>query len=168
MKQTSQTSKTYTYTTKPFAGTIVEKNGVKGFVFNSKTYYQHEINKFKDGEKVTLEITSKRPKRTEQQNRYLWGVYYALISEETGEQDIEGLHTYFKGMFLTKEIKEVRGQKVRITESTTNLSVGQFCNYVLKIQAETGIEAPPTENYGLAPLTGTQIEYPEGSTNTAF
>ena len=45
-----------------------------------------------------------------------------------------------------------RRKKVRKKKSTTELGVGEFCEFIMNIEAETGVAAPPTENYNLAPL----------------
>ncbi len=137
--------------TQPFAARIgVDDNGVtKRLVLESKVWYQHQLNKFRVGERVTLEIHNRKAKRTEAQNRYLWGVFYPLIAKETGENDIDALHELFKGKFLTEGIVEVLGEKVRKKKSTTELGVGEFCEFVMNIESLTGIEAPPTESYGL-------------------
>ena len=138
----------------PFAARIgVADDGVtKKLVVSSKAWYQHSLNKFKAGESVTLEIHNRKAKRTQSQNNYLWGVFYPLISKETGETNIDRLHELFKGMFLSEGVVEVLGRKVRMKKSTTELGVGEFCEFVMAIEAETGIEAPPTENWELAPL----------------
>lgn len=145
---------TYTTQSEQFAGEIVleKTTGQKKLKILSERFYKNQINKFKPGEKVSIVITNKKPKRTEQQNRYYWGVYLPLIAQETGEADTDRLHTLFKGKYLTKGIYEVLGQKVRITRSTTELSVGEFNEYIVNIAAETGIEPPPTQNYGLEPI----------------
>lgn len=145
--------KTTVTRTQGFAATIrVKDGGVKGVAVASPRFYQHQINKFRDGEQVTLEIHNERPKRTEAQNRYYWGVYLPLVSNETGEADIDRLHELFKGKFLTQGIVEVLGEKVRLKKSTTELGVGEFCDYIMNIQNLTGVEAPPTESFGLVSL----------------
>ena len=140
--------------TQSFAGKVIKSvdNVNNLLVFQSQIYYQHKLNKFKGDEQVLITISNKKPKRTEQQNRYYWGVYLPLIALETGERNLERLHTLFKGKFLTESIVEVLGQKVRIVKSTTGLSKGGFGQYIMDIEAETGIQAPPTENYGLEPI----------------
>lgn len=144
----------YITRSQPFAATIVvsKVDGKKSLAIASKAWYQHQLNKFKGGERVTLEIHSKKPKRTDQQNRYYWGVYLPLIARETGEHDLEALHELFKGLFLSEGVVEVLGQKVRKKKSTTDLGVGEFCEFIMNIEAHTEIAAPPTENYGLDPL----------------
>ena len=137
--------------TQPFAAIVKPsaRTGSKTLVMKSPAWFAHQINKFQDGEEVSLIITNRRPKRSEQQNAYYWGVYLPLISKETGEQDIDRLHELFKGLFLTKAIVKVLGKPVRIKKSTTELSISEFSEYIMKIEAETGIAAPPTENYSL-------------------
>ena len=138
----------------PFAARIVigDDGVTHKLVVESKAWYQHALNKFKAGERVTLEIHNRRAKRTEQQNRYYWGVFLPLVAKETGEHNLDRLHELFKGKFLSEGVVEVLGQKVRMKKSTTELGVGEFCDFVMNIEAETGVEAPPTESYDLAPL----------------
>ena len=144
----------YTYTTRSFAGKIIidKETGRNKLEWTSKRYWLHELGKFKPGTPVTFNITNKRPKRTEAQNRYLWGVFYPLIAEETGEQDLNRLHELFKGKFLTEKIVDVLGEKVRLKKSSTELSVGEFCDFIANIYELTKVYPPPTENYDLAPL----------------
>jgi hypothetical protein len=133
-------------------GDPFDKTGNNKLVVLSKAYYQHQLNKFKDGTKVTLEVHTRKPKRTLAQNAYYWGVYLPLIASETGERDLDALHELFKGKFLAEGIVEVLGEKVRKKKSTTELGVGEFCQYIIDIQNLTAIEAPPTENYELESL----------------
>ena len=158
--------KAYTYTTKSFLGHIREKDGLKHFEMASPLYHQHELNKFKTGEEVSIIYTSKKPKRTEAQNSYYWGVYLPLISAETGN-DIDDLHVLFKGMFLSKGVIEVLGHKVRKAKSTTELTAGQFTEYIQRIEELTGVLAPPTENYVFGEKKK-EIDYPEGEYKPTF
>ena len=145
----SKTSQIYITDTKDFSATIEEVDGKKVLAISHRNWYDTQINKFKVGEKVSLYVSSRRPKRSEAQNRYYFGVYLPLIAKETGEYNIERLHNLFKGMFLTTGIVDVLGQKVRMTKSTTELSKNDFSEYIMAIEAETGVQAPPTADYGL-------------------
>lgn len=98
-----------------------------------------------DGKEFALTINERKPKRSERQNAYYW-LYIGIISNETGFTPDE-LHTMFKGKFLTREIKEVMGQKVRITKSTTDLSKSEFAEYIMEIETFTGIQTPNTDDY---------------------
>ena len=154
-KQPRQTKDSASITrSQPFAAMIgVAEDGVKKkLVLQSPAWYNHQLNKFKVGEMVTLEIHNRKSKRTLAQNNYYFGVYLPLIGKETGEHNIDRLHALFGGKFLTEMIVEVLGQKTRIKKSTTELNIGEFSEYIMNIEAETGIEAPPTESYGLVNL----------------
>lgn len=143
------------YKTETFAAEIVnnaETAHSNKLKIESPTYYQHRLNSFKAGDKVTINITNKRPKRTGQQNRYLWGVYYPEIAKETGEQDLDKLHELFKLKFLTTGIHKVLGNEVRMVRSTTDLTVSEFIEFIMSIEGLTGVAAPPPENYSLSPL----------------
>lgn len=137
----------HTYTTRSFAATIKTVEGKKKTVLKHPYFYQNEINKFKEDESVTIEITSKKPKRTEQQNRYLWGVYYPQIAQETGEYDLDYLHECFKKKFLVVGKKIVFGEEVTVYKSSTQLSVIEFSDFIASIYQLTGVMPPPTENF---------------------
>lgn len=135
----------YVTDTKNFAGVIEEVGGIRKMRLLAPDYYSTELKKFKVGEEVTCFISSRRPKRSDAQNRYYWGVYLPAIAKETGENNLESLHTLFKGLFLTTGIVDVLGKKVRLTKSTTDLSKNDFTEYIMKIEAETGVQAPPVD-----------------------
>lgn len=137
--------------TKDFSAKIIDKNGNKELKISSPVWYQHQLNKFKVGERVSIYISTRKPKRSEQQNRYYWGAYLPIISKETGEKNLDRLHKLFTGMFLTESIELVLGKQVRMTKSTATLSISEFSAYIESIEAETGVMAPPTINY-FAPL----------------
>jgi hypothetical protein len=79
-----------------------------------------------------------------------------IIADETG-MNVDELHAWAKGKFLTQEITEVFGDKVRLTKSTTELSKSEFSEYIQNIEIETGIPAPDTTPFGLA-LTHEEYE----------
>ena len=139
----------YITDTKDFSGVIEVVDGQNKIRISSPDWFQTQLNKFEEGEKVSMYISNRRPKRSDAQNRYYFGVYLPLIAKETGEYNIDRLHNLFKGMFLTTGIVEVLGQKVRMTKSTTELSKNDFSEYIMAIEAETGVQAPPTADYGL-------------------
>lgn len=98
-----------------------------------------------EGQDVSLEVSTRKSKRSGEQNRYYW-LYLTLIKEETGNE-IEDLHSYFKGKFLTQRISEIYGDKYRVTKSTTDLSKGEFCEYLVNISSLTQVELPDTTEY---------------------
>lgn len=117
------------------------------FAFKSeahKNMFQRWLQQW-EGKEVGIEVIEKKPKRTEQQNRYYW-MYLSLIESETGNKK-KALHALFSKRFLTEEITELYGDKVRVTKSTTELSVGEFCEYLIDISTITQVELPDTEEY---------------------
>lgn len=151
-KESVAKTSAYITRTESFAAKIKKVGYQNELVVLSKKWYHTQLNKFKDGESVILEVHNKKPKRTEQQNRYYFGVYLPLIARETGEQNLDSLHELFKGLFLTTGVVDVLGHKVRLKKSTTDLGTSEFSEYIMAIENETNIKAPPVENYGLDPL----------------
>lgn len=140
----------HSYKTRDYAGVIVMDGPKKRVELKAPRYYQHDLNKFRVGEEISLYVTSKKPLRTIRQNRY-YRVYLNEISLEGGH-DVDYLHEFFKGEFLSSEPRLMYGKEVRKKGSTTELSVNDFCEYILKIAELTGIEPPPTESYNLGSL----------------
>lgn len=140
MSDTVNTHKSY-----QFGATVETKDGKKVLKILAEPYFRTCIGKFKDGEKLSLTVTSHRGKRTTQQNKYYWH-YLGMIHEETGN-DVDDLHTLFKGLFLSKGITEVFGEKVRKVQSTTELNIVEFSDYIRNIEVKTGILAPDTTGY---------------------
>lgn len=96
-------------------------------------------------------VTNKKPKRTEQQNRYYW-FYLGIISDETGEKDIMRLHCLFKKKFIKNQRVVVLGEEVEMDVTTTEMTISEFCEYILSIEEFTEIPAPDTTNYNLPKL----------------
>ena len=133
--------------TQSFAAIIApDGKGGKKLHLKSPTWYQNQISKFREGEHVTLVIHNRRPKRSLAQNAYYWGVYLPLIAEKTGERNLDRLHELFKGLFLTSGIVKVLGKPVRMKKSTTALNKVEFSEFIMAIEAETGIASPPTDS----------------------
>ena len=131
-----------------FLGMITAKGMNRQIEFLSDRYYQYYLRTQLDvGDKVSVNITNKKPKRTIRQNSFLWA-YYTLIAQDTGHSP-EEIHEWAKGKFLPSKVVDVMGDKVRMKASTTDLSVSEFIEYVMKIEAETGIVMPPLENWDL-------------------
>lgn len=94
--------------------------------------------------RVNVSITKWNDVRSNQQNRYLWGVCYYMISEELGYTADE-IHELCKEMFLKTWIM-VNGKELPTTVSTTKLTTVGFMEYVSKIviwaSTELGLRIP--------------------------
>lgn len=132
-----------TYESRSFAAVIGGEPGAHKLRIKAGPYYRTFLNRLKLGSQVSIEITDRKPKRTEAQNRYLW-VFYGDIARETGHSP-EELHEYFKAEFLPAKTTEVFGKQVSIPPSTTNLTRIEFGEYIDKIASLTGVEPPPVE-----------------------
>lgn len=101
-----------------------------------------------NNQEVRIEISTKKEKRSAQQNKYYWGVYLPLIADEKGymPHEIEDLHALFKGKFLSNGIKKILGENVRSIKSSTELSKVEFCDFLVNISNLTEVELPDTTN----------------------
>lgn len=147
-----------TYESQHFGGKIVfdpdlNKNRM---MFNAQALWQNFLDKTcKVGDEVSFYITNKRPKRSDQQNRY-YHLYLSLISLSSG-YTIEELKIWAKGKFLSKGITTVFGERVRIVKSSADLRIGEFVILLDSIEQETGIPLPITEPF-LNPLSHKEYE----------
>ena len=114
-----------------------------------------QLSRLRDGP-VEIRITRKRATRSQQQNRYYWGVVVALIAEHTG-YTAEETHTVLKQRFLPKRLAmanrngEIVGEYV-IGGSTAALSLGEFTDYLEQIKdfalTELDVAIPNAEGDG--------------------
>lgn len=102
-------------------------------------------NNSKPGDEGSMRIELRRPKRTALQNAFYW-VYLDLVAISSGHE-VEELHTWAKGTFLSTGITEVFGHKVRKVKSTTDLNRSEFVEYLSQIEEATGVPIPDTEPF---------------------
>lgn len=113
------------------------------------------------GQDEEWQVTIKKHKksRSDTQNAALWGVAYATLERETGN-DPEDLHAYFCGEFFGWSETEVMGRrKVKPRRTTTRDESGKrdvvawdvFCDFYATIQrraAAIGVYVPdPDPNW---------------------
>jgi len=89
--------------------------------------------------------------RSQQQNRYLWGICYPEVLKHLPGWEAEDIHEYFLGEWSGWEVIEGMGRKrMRPIKRSSNLSTTDFMNYVDFVQrkaAEHGIYIPsPNES----------------------
>lgn len=123
----------------------------RGKIENGKAkVYQPElmqmyIESLKEGTEIKYTLGVHRNTRSNEQNRYMFGVVYLMISERTG-YFIEEVHDAMKIKFLT--IEETPLHRVR---STSTLDTLELEEYLTKIRTwaslELGLYIPlPNEN----------------------
>jgi len=87
---------------------------------------------FKEDVVVEGVIEKQSRSRTNQQNRWLWGVAYKILSDHTGYTP-EEIHEIIKYKFLRKHYT-VGDEQYDVGSTTTTLSTVEFSEYKEKIQ----------------------------------
>jgi len=87
-----------------------------------KDFARHE------GKVVGVTVDRKKEFRSLDQNAYLWGVVYEIISEETGMLS-EEVHEAMKLMFLRKEVSGI--ETVRSTATLTKEEMARFIDDII-------------------------------------
>lgn len=79
--------------------------------------------------KITVE--EYRPRRTHDQNAYLWGVCYRTIKEQLLGWDLDDIHEFFMGeCFGWETIEGLGGLRLRPLRHSSKLSVEEFSQYI--------------------------------------
>ena len=89
---------------------------------------------------VDVTIAPFQETRRARANRFLFGVIYKLIAQETGHS-VDDLHEYFKARhnskvieFLNVETGEM--EERRIAQTTTKLSIQEFSDYMERVMVD--------------------------------
>jgi hypothetical protein len=94
-----------------------------------------------EGKRVTVTVEKEKRKRSNQQNKYYWGVVLQLIAEHTGE-DPENIHEALKAHFAPKHVVG----NIVIPSATRYLDTIDFSTFVEKVARwaaeELGIMIP--------------------------
>lgn len=96
-------------------------------------------NSFKDqlklleGKEVDVTIAIHKKRRSNNQNRYYWGVVVKILCDELGYMPDE-LHDAIKYKFLAKNI-DLKGEKLPVLGSTNKLNTAQFEDLMAKVRA---------------------------------
>ena len=98
---------------------------------------------------LDFEARPRRGRRSDQQNRYLWGVVYKTIVAHLDGWDADDVHEYFLGEHFGWEALEGLGRKrLRPVRRSSRLNKQEFSDYVAFIQrkmAERGVFIPDPE-----------------------
>lgn len=91
-------------------------------------------------------VQEHKRKRSDAQNRYLWGAVYPLICKHLDGWDPEDVHEYFLGEhFGWQEIAGLGRRRVKPIRRSSQLSTVEFMDFVAFIQrrmAEHGVYVP--------------------------
>lgn len=97
------------------------------------------------GEPLRLIVTAEERKRNDLQNRFYWGAVLRSISEQAwvdGKQyDKDTWHEFFARAYgVCDELTLPDGEIITRRKSTTQMSVGEFSEYLDQIQAHASTE----------------------------
>lgn len=106
---------------------------------------QHATQCLERGEPLRLTITSEEKRRTSEANRFYWGVVLRDIAEqawvEDRQYDKDTWHEYFADLYGVKVEKRLPdGRIVSLRKSTSEMSAGEFSEYLTKVQARAASE----------------------------
>jgi hypothetical protein len=82
-----------------------------------------------EGKRVTVTVEKEKRKRSNQQNKYYWGVVLQLIAEHTGE-DPENIHEALKAHFAPKHVVG----NIVIPSATRYLDTIDFSLFIEKVR----------------------------------
>ena len=123
------------------------KDGV--LTLKNSSWFRNIFARYEDC-KVRVIVERVKNSRSQRQNNYYWWAL-GIISRDQGNTPAE-LHDIFKSKFLRTQ-KVWRGGNIATLKSTTNLTKGEFVEYIENIRAEVaelGIEIPdPDQLYDL-------------------
>lgn len=130
---------------------------------NDQELFSKTLSNFKGPFTIILETFKKG--RSNQQNRYLWGVVYEKLSEHLGHTKDE-IHAIMGGMFLRQWtlIEEKNGSReIEFVRSTTSLTTVEMEKYLRDIREWASIELgfwipEPNEEVIHASATGNEIQ----------
>lgn len=134
-----------------FRAVIKKKDGTKYPEITNKKFYQKSLNQFREGEIIKITFENYKSKRTLDQNAYYWGIVLPTVSEDTGDSEAE-LHEFFKRKFITPRFITACGERIRIPGSTAKLSKSDFCDYIMRIEALTGLKFPDPDKTGYSKI----------------
>lgn len=93
-----------------------------------------------DGKRVNISIDVRRPRRSDEQNRFYWGVCIPAILR--GHSDFEGwdpedVHEWLKATFLSREFNGTRFAQSTATLNTQGMAM--YLDRVIRYAAEHGV-----------------------------
>jgi len=108
----------------------VKNNKLK---LDDRSYFDKIITSF-DNKRVNLYIEEYKKQRSDNQNRYYWGVVIKILSDELGYTP-EETHEALKIKFL-----RIKGEKLDTVKSTTKLSTKEAEDFYEEIRRWASVE----------------------------
>ncbi len=106
--------------------------------------YRALLNHFA-GKRVILSIAAQKKDRSDNENRYYWGVVVKILGDELGYSSDE-MHEALKFKFLRMEAEPDGKRRLETVRSTATLKTDEFEDYLDRIRmwaaADMGIVIP--------------------------
>lgn len=67
--------------------------------------------------------------RSNRENRYYWPVVIGILVEATGNSK-QAMHMYLRSQFADPEVVTMKGQSFYVPKSTTEMTTGEFEQYL--------------------------------------
>lgn len=116
----------------------MESNGEMRFVVYSMEHLKAAFSaasRALTGDCFVLTLQREKEKRRNAQNRRYWAVLHE-IAEQLNISDVEAWHEWAKRRFIgVKEVTLPDGEIVAVGKSSTELSVKDFADYMISIEA---------------------------------
>jgi len=112
---------------------FVAKVDKGNLVLNDASRFKEYLRSL-DGQVVDVIVRKPKKPRSNNQNAYMWGIVYQLISETTGYTPNE-VHDAMRMLFLLD-----RSRKIPTLRSTTELSTVEMEDYLSKIREFASME----------------------------
>lgn len=97
------------------------------------------------GKRLQVTVREFKKRRSDEQNRALWGVAYKTLADATGN-DPDDLHEFFLGEHFGWQVTEVMGQKrrkpVRRSSRLSTVEFAEFYSFIQRRAAEAGFYVP--------------------------
>lgn len=131
---------------------VSDREGEKlRITMNAPKLYQHFLQTYaRAGDFVSMEITLKKPNRSDAQNNF-YHLYLDLISLSSGHSMAE-LKAWVNEEILGKGIAEVFGHTTRIVGHSSDLNTSEFTEMLNTVFERTGVPIPDPAPFNL-PLT---------------
>jgi len=110
--------------------------------FDNLEQFKDYLRTFPDEKRVEVTVEKVKHPRSNQQNRYLWGVCYKLIADYTGA-DVEEVHEGMKWKFAKKHISysvpithaiNLNATVLETVRSTADMDTILFTEYIEKVR----------------------------------
>jgi len=135
--------------------TVYDHDGRKRLKMDDLGLYRDYLDSKGAGERLVATFEDEQEKRSSAANRYLWGVVYKTVEDETGSPK-EVTHDEMCKKFLTKQVfytHKRTGQTIEywVRGGSSGLTPKAFHEFVEKVslffQEHSGITFPDAEDY---------------------